>query len=91
MKIVLTLEREKNRIMTNLFKLKDNAAYKGMSVSPDYTIKERNLLKEYAFKAKERNENLDPESKYIWRVRGTPKNGLILKKLLKRREPVLSS
>ena len=89
-KVILNSELEKDRVMANLTNLKDKDIYKGMSISADYTINERNLLKEYSMKAKERNENLGPESKYIWRVRGTPKNGLELKKFLKQRRQVPS-
>ena len=83
-KVVLKCEEDKEKIMANLASLKDQEAFKGISVTEDYTVAERKLIKGWSEKAKENNEKETPDSKYIWRVRGTPKNGLQLKKFLKR-------
>ena len=91
LKVIMRSEHDKEKVMSNLTNLKDKAIYKGMSISADYTINERNLLKEFSMNAKERNEELGPDSKYIWRVRGSPKNGLVLKKFLKQRSTVVSA
>ena len=48
-------------------------SFKRLSVTDDYTMVERQLLKEYSLKAKEMNEKESPDTKYVWSVRGTPK------------------
>ena len=68
--------------MDNSKCLKDQETFKGLSVTDDYTISEREL-KEWTEKAKKSNMNESPNSKYIWKERGNPKNRLRLKKLLK--------
>ena len=88
-KVVLNSEYDKNNIMANLRKLKDQELYKRVSITDDYTIKERQMIKEKAAEAKANNDEEPPNSRYIWRIRGTPKNGLIIKKFLKQRPSVL--
>jgi len=66
--------------MGSLVNLKQYPGYKGVSVTEEYTPAERELFKTWATKAKKRNEQEDTNSNYIWRVRGSPKNGLRLKK-----------
>ena len=78
-------EEEKNNIMANLRNLKDQVAFKGLSVTDDYTIAERRMIKEWTDKVKENNDKESPDSNYMWRVRGAPKNGLRLKDFLKQR------
>ena len=65
--------------------MKGNELYKGISVTDDYTINEREMIREFVKKAKKENEkeDKDKESNYIWRVRGCPKNGLTIKRLTK--------
>ena len=77
-------EADKNKIMDNLKCLKDQETFIGLSVTDDYTISERDLIKEWTEKAKVNNVNESPNSNYTWKVRGNPKNGLRLKKFLKR-------
>ena len=67
---------DKNQIITNLRNLKDQNEFKGISVTEDYTLAERRIIKEYTDMEKEYDEKESLDSKYIWRVRGTPKNGL---------------
>ena len=87
-KVVLNNEADKNKIMTNLRNLKGLESFKGISVIEDYTINERRLVKDMSDKAKEYNDKESPDSNYIWRVRGSPKNGLIVKKLRKQRSAI---
>ena len=54
-KVVMNKENDKNMIMNNLINLKDQECFRGMSVTADYTVAERQMIKELADKAKERN------------------------------------
>ena len=81
-KVAMNNEEEKNKIMANLRNIKDQVEFKGLSVTDDYTIAERRMIKEWTDKVKENNDKESPDSNYMWRVRGTPKNGLRLKKFL---------
>ena len=63
-------------------------AYQKVSVTDDYTIAERQSIKEYSDKAKDNNAKEPVDSRFVWRVRGNPKNGLIIKKFLKYRPMV---
>ena len=83
-KVIMNSEAEKDSVMESLRKLKGNNDYKGISVTSDNTRKDRELIKEWATKAKEANENEDPDSQFEWKVRGTPKNGMSLKRFRKR-------
>ena len=65
--------------MGSLRNLKDNESYKGIFIKEDYTINERNLIKSYVDQAKAMNEiERVKKSTVIYKVRGTPKNGLFL-------------
>ena len=74
-KVVFNNEDEKDKIMANLSSLKGQEEFKGISITYDYTIRERQIIREKANEAKANNDNEPLNSKYIWRVRGTPKNG----------------
>ena len=82
--LMLESEEDKDKVLKKLTNLKDKEEYKGVSVTEDYTVTERKLLQEWRDRAKAKNE-AEPESNYVWRVRGTPKNGLELKRFLKQR------
>ena len=41
------------------------------------------MIKDWSDKANEKNKNESPDSKFVWRVRGSPKDGLRLKRFLK--------
>ena len=84
-KVVLNSEDDKNRIMAGLTNLRDQEMYKGISITEDYTLKERQMIKEKAVEARSNNDKELPDSRYIWRVRGTPKNGLTVKRFQKRK------
>ena len=75
--------------MENLKALKGQESFRGISLSYDYTVTERQLNKEYSEKAKENNRNEPPNSRYVWRVRGSPKNGLRLK-MFPKQTPVVA-
>jgi hypothetical protein len=83
LKVVLSSPDEKNKVLYLMKNLKGNELYKGISVTDDYTINEREMIREFVKKAKKENEKEDKESNYIWRVRGCPKNGLTIKRLTK--------
>ena len=83
-KVTMNSDQEKDRVMANLKELKGKDKYKGISVTDDHTIKDRNTIKEWVEKAKSANANEAEDSIYEWKVRGSPKNGMCLKKLKKR-------
>ena len=84
LKVVMNNENDKDRIMASLKNLKDNEKYKRVSITDDYTTKERDTIKEWVKKAKDANANEPAESGYEWKVRGMPKNGMVLRKFRKR-------
>jgi hypothetical protein len=84
-KIVFKNEENKNTVMKSLINLKDEEKFCGLSVTEDYTQKQRQTIKEWINKAKQRNSEELPDSQYLWKARGTPKNGMFLKKLIKRK------
>ena len=69
--------------MSNLRNLKDKKMYNGISITDDYTVTERKMIKEYTIKAKEKNSIEGENSDFVWKVRGTPKNGLVVKRFKK--------
>ena len=75
----------KDTIFSNLSNLKSFAKYKGVGITDDYTAAERELLKEWVERAKARNEEETDET-IIWRVRGSPKNRLQLKKFPRKKK-----
>ena len=70
--VVMNTEEEKKRILSNLRNLKGIPEYKTISVTEDYTITEKRMIKDWSDKAKEKNKNESPDSKFVWRVRGSP-------------------
>ena len=87
-KVVMNSETDKNLVMASLRKLKDKETYKGISVTDDHTRKERETITEYVNKAREANANEPADSIWEWKARGTPKNGMQLKKFRKRNQVV---
>ena len=83
LKVVLNSEADKDKIMANLTKLKGKVNYAKISITEDFSLKERALIKEWSTKAKEANAKEEENSNIIWRVRGSPKNRLFLKKFNK--------
>ena len=62
--------------------LKDKG-YNGISITEDHTITERKMIKDFVDQAKQANEKERSDSDIFWVVRGSPKNGLYLKKVTK--------
>ena len=71
--------------MKGLVNLKGKPMYEWISVTEDYTLSERSIIKEWAQKAKERNAKEPSDSNIIWRVKGNPSKGLYLKKTEKKK------
>ena len=82
-KVVFGSAHEAYLIIKNLIKLNDNPKYRGISITEDFTLFERSVIKEWSNKAKERNAKEPNTSNITWRVRGSPKTGLYLKKISK--------
>ena len=56
MKVVMNREEERNGILSILIILKDIPEYKTINVTEDYTINERQKIKDWSDKAKEKKE-----------------------------------
>ena len=54
MKVVMNREEERNGILSILIILKDIPEYKTINVTEDYTINERQKIKDWSDKAKEK-------------------------------------
>ena len=79
-KLTFNNEEDQQKVFSNLRSLKGKTSYKGISVKEDYTYNERLLIREFAEQARIKNtKEDDKKSNIIWRVRGSPKNGLRLK------------
>ena len=88
-KVILNCEAARNEVLGNLSWLKDNDQFKGISITEeDYTLCERDLIKDFIKQAKAQNEQLPHDSPYEFKVRGTPKNGLRLKEVRKKTYPI---
>ena len=75
------------KILRNLRNLKGNLEYIGVSIKEDYTFNERQYIRNFVEKAKAMNALEETKmSDTVWRVRGTPKNGLTLKRFTKKKE-----
>jgi len=75
-KVIFNSPADKEKIMQSLKNLKNNESYNGMSIMIDLTEGERALYKSWTEKAKQKNLDEPSDSKFVWRVRGSPKNGL---------------
>ena len=71
-KVTLLSINEKERIMKSLYKLKQYG-YQGISITDDFTINERDKIKEMCEKAKKMNSE---SGDFVWRVRGSPRTSL---------------
>ena len=81
-KLTMNCEEDKEKVLRNLRHLKGKTIYKSISITADYTYSERQLINDYRERANIKND-LEEDKNYIWRVRGTPKNGLFLKRINK--------
>ena len=75
-KLIMRSKNEKEEFMSNLGKLKyAKDELKKISVTADYTREEREEIRRWVKKAKERNTE---ESSNAWKVRGSPRSGMRL-------------
>ena len=79
-KVVFKDSHVKYRFMKRLKELKQHDKYSNMSITDDMTRMERDLVKEWKKKANERNQR-ERNKDYVWRVRGSSREGLYLKKI----------
>ena len=80
-KITLESYERKNELLSKLWRLKNGAEkFRKISITEDFTQEERSEIKLWVEEAKERTKE---EDKYIWKVRGSPRNKLRLVKLRK--------
>ena len=82
-KVTFNNASEKEKVMKNLPNLKGKLDFKGISIKEDLTLNERMIIKEFVNKAKEENAKGPSDTKYIWHVRGSPKNGLTIRRFKK--------
>ena len=81
-KLVMENEDEKDTIMSRLANLRTaDDIYRKLSIREDYTIEERELIRSYVAQAKKQNEK---DNTTEWKVRGTPKNGLVVRRIKSR-------
>lgn len=78
--ICLDSEDDKLKIMGNLPSLKGNDTYKGISITEDLCRSQREKYKELSQQAKDLNDDLETDE-FIYRVRGSSKNGFDIKKV----------
>ena len=87
-KVTFKTVDDRNKVMSNLKYLKGKDAYNKISVTEDLTLSERKMIKDYVEKAKQQNKELGANAKTIVVVRGSPKNGLYLKEVMKEKRPL---
>ena len=72
----------KYQIMNSLSKLKQAPeCFNSISVTDDYTLEERQTINGKVMVAKNKTEK-EGEGQYVWKVRGTPKNGMELRRFV---------
>ena len=69
-KVVLESGHKRYLMIKGLANLKRKPMYEGISVTEDYTLTERSIIKKWAQKAKERNAKEPSDSNIIWKVKG---------------------
>ena len=75
--------------MKNLRNLKDQKEYQGISVKDDYTVAEREIIKEFVQEAKKRSAAESEDSQFIWKVFGTPKDDTLLIRRIPKKSPII--
>ena len=79
-KLKMSTLNEKKSVMSNLSKLKQAPEnFRKISVTDDYTEKEREEIRKMVNEAKNKTES-QGDGKYIFKVRGSPKNGLVIRR-----------
>ena len=73
--------RDKEQFMSKLWMLKNKISFKKLSITNDYTLGERKMIRTLVDEANKRNTN--ETGGYVWKVRGAPKEGMRIIKILK--------
>ena len=82
LKIKFANEDVKENVMAKLSNLKQaEDRFKKVCVTDDYTLEERQEIRSWVGEAKVKNRN--ENGNYIWKARGSPKNGMRLVKFAK--------
>ena len=55
--VVLNDKQDEEKILKNLQNLKGNTKYKDISITEDYAVSERQMIKEFAYKTKEKAQS----------------------------------
>ena len=77
---------DKTEVFTNLYKLWDaQIQYKNLRIMDDHTKEECDLIRVKVSEAKKKIRESDPEN-WIYKVRGSQKNGLLIEKFMKKKE-----
>ena len=58
MKVVFSSKEDKEKVFENIKQIKGNPRYENISITEDFTINERKLIKEWVEKSKEKNKDL---------------------------------
>lgn len=82
-KVIFKKEGDRKKIMENLFKLKGNEEYAGISITHDYSIMERKLIKQWVDRAKDLSSK---NKKCTFKVWGNIYDGLFFKRFWKKKE-----
>ena len=90
-KVSLKNGNEKEQVMGNLVNLKGNDMYKKVSITEDYTVSERKMIQEMRERVKEKNNQEPEDSEFVYKLRGTPKNGLMIRRMKKFKDEKLST
>ena len=69
--------------MLNLKHLKGKDSFKNISVTEDYTVLERKMIQAKKTEVRAKNAQEPEDSEYIFKLRGTPKNGLQVRRFKK--------
>ena len=82
--VKLDKEADKQLIFKQLKNLKGKKRYLGISITEDYTIKERKILNDWRQKMKDKNNK--ETGGYCWCLRGSPRTTLRLVKVDKQKD-----
>ena len=82
LKLTLNCEDEKKIIFKNIHKLQGKTRFDKIKVTEDFTPEERQTMRHWYEKAKERNKIMK-NAAFIWQVPGNPKTHLRLKRIPK--------
>jgi len=85
-KIAFKKEEDKLLVLQNLYRLKDDQFFSGVSITEDMTKQERDMVRRIKTEADQKNhknEEEGNETNTVWRVRGSPRMGLYLKRVSK--------